>query len=725
MTMLDVSRRSFLTASLAGGVAVTFTARLALAGEEQDGAGGLTAFVTIHPDNSVTIGSRNPEIGQGVKTMLPMLIAEELDVDWDQVKVEQLPLNTDLYGPQFAGGSRATPMAWLPMRRAGAAARHMLVAAAASQWGVGADSLTTAGGKVTHAASGRTASYASLAAGAAAQTAPDPDSLTLKDEDSFKIIGKSKRGVDTPAILKGQPLYGIDTDLPGMVYAAIEICPVFKGTIASFDDAAVKALAGVIAVVPLNSGLVAKGKNDALAIVADSWWTAQKAREKLAVEWNTEGFDGFSTEGYATGAAEALKGAPQGEIVKKGDVDAAMAGAAKIVSAQYDYPTLAHATLEPQNCTALFQGGKLTLWAPSQSPAGGVTQLSDITGIAPEDVTVNLTRIGGGFGRRLMSDYMVQAAQIAQALPGKPVKMIYARADDMRHDFYRPAGWHALSAAIDDKGALTTIRDHFVTFGEDGQPIRAAGMDADEFPAELLANVDFGASYLATNMPTGWLRAPTSNAMAFVFQSFLDEVAEAAGTDLPTLMLQILGEGRQLPQTGRDPGFHTGRARKVIEEVVKLSGWDGKRPAAPVGKGRGFAFYFSHMGYFAEVVDVSAPQDARLWIDKIWVVGDVGSHIINPVNALHQAQGSAIDGLSQAMIGQRIDQVDGAIVQENFDTFPLMRMDSIPRDIEVKFITTPFPPTGMGEPALPPVIPALTNAIYVATGRRIRSLGKG
>lgn len=722
MSGLDVSRRSFLTASLAGGVALTFSARLAMAAQPGEAARELTAFVTINPDNSVTIGAKNPEIGQGVKTMLPMLIAEELDVDWEQVRVEQVPVNAALYGPQFAGGSRATPMTWLPMRQAGAAARHMLVAAAAAQWNVSADSIATGSGMVRHAASGRTATYASLAAAAAQQEPPALEGVSLKDEASFKIIGQSKRGVDTPAILKGQPLYGIDTDLPGMVYAGLEMCPVFKGTVASFDDRAAKAVPGVIAVMPINSGLVEKGRHDALAIVADSWWTAQQAREKLVVEWDTAGFGEFSTDGYAQQAAAALNASPQDMIVKKGDVDTAMANAAKVVSARYDYPTLAHATLEPQNCTALFKDGKMTLWAPSQSPEGGRAQLAEMTGIAPEDVTIHLTRIGGGFGRRLMSDYMVQVAQIAQAMPGTPVKMIYSRADDTRHDYYRPAGWHSLSAALDDSGSLVAIRDHFVTFGEDGKPIRAAGMGEDEFPAQLLANVDYGVSYLTTNMPTGWLRAPTSNAMAFVFQSFLDEVAEAAGTDLVTLMLRLLGEGRELPATGRDPGFHTGRARKVIEEVVALSGWDGNRPA-PGGKGRGFGFYFSHMGYFAEVVDVSAAQDAALKVEKVWVVGDIGSHVINPINALHQAQGSVIDGLSQAMIGQKIDQVGGAIVQENFDTFPLMRMDGIPGDVEVKFLTTPFSPTGLGEPALPPVIPALANAIYAATGRRIRSFG--
>lgn len=725
---VKITRRSFLSASLAGGAVLTFGATLMLPGEAE-GAGKsadtdrvLNAFIRINPDNSVVIGAKNPEIGQGIKTMLPMLIAEELDVDWDQVRIEQTLADSKLYGPQSAGGSRSTPVNWLPMRQAGAAARHMLVQAAASTWGVAADTLTTASGVVRHAPSGRSATYASLAMVAAKVAPPALESVPLKAEDSFRIIGTSRIGVDTPAILKGQPLYGIDTDLPGMVYAAIEICPVPLGTIASFDAAAVKAHKGVIAVVQVNSGIVPKGTFDALAIVADSWWTAQQARAKLVVEWDVEAQKHFSTDGYVAQASAALAGPAKGDILKKGDAAAALAGAAKTVTARYDYPFLAHCTLEPQNCTAVFEDGKLTLWAPSQAPENGRAQVAEIMDIAPEAITIHMTRIGGGFGRRLMSDYMVQVAQIARAVPGKPVKMLFARADDMRHDYYRPAGWHELSAGLDANGKLVALKDHFVTFGVDGAPIRAAGMEETEFPAQILPDVHLGVTYLETNLPTGWLRAPTSNAMGFVFQSFLDELAEAAEQDLPAFILGILGEDRMLPKVGRGAAFNTGRARKVIEDVCTFADWKPGRPATGGGKGRGFGFYFSHSGYFAEVVDATVRDGGIITVDKIWVAGDIGSHVINPINALHQVQGSAIDGLSQAMIGQKIEQVDGAIVQENFDTYPLLRIDAAPRDVAVRFVTSPFSPTGLGEPALPPVIPALANAVYAATGKRIRSL---
>lgn len=727
---VTIARRSFLTASLAGaGAALLFDARIALGETAGGGETVLTALIRIAPDNSVTIGAKNPEIGQGIRTMLPMLIAEELDVDWAQVRIEQTDANDKIYGPQSAGGSRSTPVNWLPMRQAGAAARAMLVAAAAKNWGVDAASLTTASGRVTHAASKRSATYADLAKQAATIPAPDLATVPLKPASAFRIIGTSVPGVDTVKITQGKRLFGIDTDLPGMLHAALEICPVFGGTLTSVDDAEARAVKGVVAVVPIASGTQPGNKNDAVAIVADSWWTANQAREKLKVVWDTAGKTGPSTAGYEQAATALLKEKPQSDLLRTGDADAALAGAAKVVTADYSYPFLAHATLEPQNCTALWKGdGTIEFWAPSQAPAGGRKAVSDLLGIAPEAITIHMTRIGGGFGRRLMNDYMVQVAQIAKALPGRPVQLLYTRTDDLRHDYYRPAGWHRLSAGLDAKGALVGIRDHFISFsGPDGKPVRAAEMEPGEFPGQLLPHVHYGMSLMPITMPTGWLRAPTSNAMAFVFQGFLDEVAEAAGTDLPSLLRTLLGDVRTLPQLGRAPAFHTGRARAVVDKVCAFAGWQParKKPVAAKGKvakGRGFGFYFSHAGYFAEVVDVSIPDGTTIKVDKVWVAGDVGAHVINPLNALHQVQGSVIEGIAQAAIGQKIEMVDGAVTQSNFHEFPLMRIDGAPPEIAVEFVPQPdFPPTGLGEPALPPLIPALANAIYAATGKRLRS----
>jgi isoquinoline 1-oxidoreductase beta subunit len=344
-------------------------------------------------------------------------------------------------------------------------------------------------------------------------------------------------------------------------------------------------------------------------------------------------------------------------------------------------------------------------------------KLAAALGLDPSRIRINMTRIGGGFGRRLMNDYMVQAAQIARAVPGRPVKLIWSRADDVRHDYYRPAGWHALRAGLDRSGRLIALSDHFVTFGAGGKAVRAADLAPTEFPAGLLDHLHYGSSHIATNVPTGWLRAPTSNAMAFVFQSFLGEVAAAAGKSLPDLMLDLLGAPRQLGGSPGHPGFHTGRARGVIEKAVAMAGG---MASAGNGRGRGFGFYFSHAGYFAEVLDVSV-RGGDVAVEKVWVAGDIGSQVINPLNAIHQVQGSVIDGLGQALSGQKIDLVDGAVVQENFHDHPVPRIDLTPQ-IEVAFVKTDFPPTGLGEPALPPVIPALGNAIFAATGKRVRSL---
>lgn len=715
-----LSRRSFLVASLAGGAALTFEATLALA---QTGATVaepvmVNVFIRIAADNFVTIGAKNPEIGQGIKTMLPMLIAEELDVAWSQVRIEQTDADEKLYGSQVAGGSTATPTNWLPMRQAGAAARQMLLGAAARQWGVETATLTTARGIVHHQPSGRSLSYAALARDAATMPVPDLAKVPLKSPDAFSIIGTAQRGVDTPKIVKGVPLFGIDVRPPGMVYASLLKCPANQGLLVKVDDKAARGVKGVIAVVPINSGSVPKGSHDALAIVADSWWTAHKARDLLKPTWDMVAQTAMSTDSYAKQAAALLGAIPQVDLAKTGDVAAALAGAAKTVTADYSYPFLAHATLEPQNCTALWSAdGKLELWAPAQDPATGRKEVSDILGISPDAMTIHMTRIGGGFGRRLMSDYMVMAAQVAKGIPGRPVKLLFDRADDTRNDYYRPAGWHRLTAGLDAKGAIVALKDHFVSFGANGKPVRAAGMPPGEFPGPVVPDMHYGASYLTTNLNTGWLRAPTSNAMAFVMQGFLDEVAEAAGTDLPELMRRTLGAPRVIP--GRSP-FDTGRARGVIDAVCKLADWTGK-PSSVAGKGRGFGFYFSHRGYFAEVVDITV-ADGAVTVDKIWVAGDVGSQIINPLNAEHQAQGAAIDGVAQALVWQPIVQEQGVITQQNFDTFPLLRMDMAPRDVTIVWVKSDNPPTGLGEPALPPVIPAIGNAIRAVTGKRLRSL---
>lgn len=724
MSAHTLDRRSVLKASLAaGGTALMFDATIALAASGKPGseAAEITAFVRINPDNSVTIGSKNPEVGQGIRMTLPMLIAEELDVDWSQVKIEQTLVNEKVYGQQAAVGSTAVPTNFVPMRQAGAAARAMIVNAAAAKWGVDAASLTTAGGKVTHAASKRSATYAALAADAAKQPVPDMKTVKLKDPSTFKIVGQSKGHVDVPKIVSGQPLFSIDTDVPGMVYAAVEICPAFGGTLASFNGDKARAMPGVIDVIAINSGNNPGNANDAVAIVATSWWTANKARSALEISWSKAEQEKTNSAGLAAFAQDAFTKAPAASIARKGDVDAALAGAAKVVKAQYSYPYLSHATLEPQNCTALFKDGKLEIWSPSQWPGLGLGLVTKETGLKQEDITLHMLRGGGGFGRRLSNDYMLIVAQLAKALPGKPVKLIYNRTDDLQHDFYRSAGWHDFAAGIDADGKIVAFRDHYVGSGANGRPTTAADLPASEFPAQFVDNVLLGTTHYASNVPTSWMRAPGSNALAFVFQGFMDEIAHAAGTDLPTLMLRTLGPDRIIPGGGgfMSPPFNTGRAKGVINKVVEIAKWTGPGPGG--GKGRGFAFYFSHQGYFAEIVDLTVSDKGKVAVDKVYVAADVGSQLVNPINALHQVQGACIDGVGQALSGLSLTVERGAVTATNFHQYPLARIDLAPRDVIVEFVKTDNPPTGLGEPSLPPVIPAIANAIFAATGKRLRS----
>ena len=723
-----LARRSFLrvTALAGGGLLIgtwlDFGAVGVLEALEAPGAADFepNAFIRIAPSGAVTIIAKNPEIGQGIKMMLPMLVAEELDVPWESVTIEQAMSDPSKYGPQFAGGSTATPNNWEPLRRAGAAGRQMLVAAAAATLGVPEAELTTGGGAVHHAASRRRLGYGELAARAATLPAPDLASVKLKDPKDFTIIGRAIGGVDNHKIVTGQPLFGIDITVPGMLYAVFEKCPVFAGKVASANLDDVKALPGVRHAFVVDGGTQLNGLLGGVAIVADSWWAARSARQQLRVTWAEHPTSAQSTASFNAKAAELFAAEPQRSLRNDGDVSAALASGT-VVEATYEYPFLAHATLEPMNCTAHYADGKLEIWAPTQNPQSGRQLVATTMEIAPENIAIHIVRSGGGFGRRLNNDYMVEAAWIARQA-GAPVKLLWTREDDIQHDFYRPAGFHKLRGAVDATGKLTAWQNHFVSFGEGDRFVPSAQMSAVEFPAMFVPNFSLGVSTMPLGVPTGFLRAPGSNALSFVIQSFIDELAHAAGKDPVQFRRDLLASFTPPPPpTGEQRGpmpMNAERMRGVLDLVAEKSGW-GTR-TLPRGTGMGVGFHFSHRGYFAEVVQATVSRAGELTVDKVWVAGDVGSHIINPSGAVNQVQGSVLDGIGEAL-AQEITIENGRTAQSNFHDFPLLRLTQAP-EVEVHFRTTDFPPTGMGEPALPPVVPALTNAIFAATGKRIRSL---
>jgi isoquinoline 1-oxidoreductase beta subunit len=710
------SRRDFLKVSAAagGGLLLSF----ALPGLVNAATGEvavLNAYVRIGPENVVTILAKNPEIGQGVKTMLPMLFAEELDVDWSQVRVEQAPLDPAHYGAQFAGGSMATPLNWDPMRQVGAAARQMLVTAAAKRWRVKASECATGSGQVRHQASGRALTYGALADAAAKLPVPNLASLKLKDPKDYKIIGHSIPGVDSAKLIQGEPLFGIDTEVPGMLHAVFQKCPVFGGRVVSANLDVIRKLPGVRHAFVVQGGSDLSGLLPGVAILADSWWRADKARRKLEVKWDEGATRRQSSEDFARQAARLGPRTPAIRLRHDGDAAAALERAAQVVEATYFYPFIAHATLEPMNCTAHVQGDKAEIWAPTQTPESGRQLVARTLGLAEKNIVVHMTRSGGGFGRRLANDYMVEAAWLSK-VAGAPVKLVWDRADDMQHDFYRPAGWHFLKGGLDANGKLIAWQQHFVSFGRNGSFARSAGLDADTYPAGRVANLSYGASLIPLGVPTGALRAPGDNGLAFVFQSFIDEMAHAAGKDPLQFQIDLLGKDELLP--GKGLGFNTARSRAVLEKVREVSGW-GKRKL-PARSGLGVAFYYSHFGYFAEVVEAAVMTDGQVKINKVWAVGDIGSQVINPTAAENMAQGAILDGFGEAL-NQKITIKDGRVVQANFDTFEPLRLTQAP-PIEVHFIKTAHSPTGLGEPPLPAAIPALCNAIFAATGKRIRTL---
>ena len=719
MKTTTMNRRAFLQVTALAGGGLMISAYIdPVTGLLAQGRGGgpplsPNAFVRIAADGRVTIVGKNPEIGQGIKTTLPMLIADELDVDWKNVTVEQGDLDAK-YGAQSAGGSTAVPGNWEAMRRIGAAARQMIVAAAAATWNVPEADLVTTSGRVTHAASRRSLGYGELAGKAAAMPPPDMASVRLKDPKDYRIIGQRVPGVDNQAIVTGKPIFGIDAAVPGMLYAVFQRCPVFGGTVASANVEAIKLLPGVRHAFVVEGGPAANGLVSGVAVVADTWWQAHQARLQLKVTWNQGAGATASTEGFDRRAVELSTDLPTTPTRADGDVEGAFKGAAKVVEGAYAYPFLSHAPLEPMNATVHFKGAKLEIWAGTQQPASGRSLIARTLGIQESDITLHMMRMGGSFGRRLANDFLVEAAAIGKAI-GVPVQLRWTREDDFGHDIYRPAGFHFLKGGVDASGKVVAWRNHFVTLGENGRAAGSASMGANEFPARFVPNYALLTSMMPSNVPTGPMRAPGSNGIAFVIQSFIDELAHAAGKDPLQFRLDLLAG----PIVGGGGGLDPARMRGVLEAVRERSGWGAR--TLPQGTALGVAFHYSHAGHFAEVAEVSVDTSKRVKVNKVWVAGDIGRQIVNPLNAEAQVQSSVIDGLSQLMTFE-ITIADGHAVQSSFGEYTPVRMRQAPREIDVHFVTTDNAPTGLGEPALPPVLPAVANAIFACTGTRLRSL---
>ncbi len=690
----NISRRHFLKVSAlsSGGMLLSFSFlnKEVMANPVEDAAFTPNGYIKISSDGTIVLMAPNPEIGQGVKTSLPIIIAEELCVDWKKIQVEFAPVDSK-YGRQAAGGSGSVRGRYNDLRIAGATAREMLIAAAAQTWNVPNADCTAENGEVIHKASGRKLSYASLASKAA--TLEVPSKPILKDSKDFKYIGTRINDVDAHKIATGQPLFGIDTRREGMLFAMVARPPAYGKTLGSVDDTAALKINGVKKVIMLKNSV---------AVLATSTWAAKKGRDALVIQWNaTEKLENTS-EHFASFKGMLEKGAPS-PARNDGDVDAAKQNAMKILDVIYEIPALSHGQMEPLNFFADVRDGKVELYGPTQVPGQVKSDVSKQLGISEQNITINTPRQGGGFGRKLMTDNGVEAALISAAAKS-PVQVQWTREDDMQNDFYRPAEMYRYRAALS--------KDSLLAWHQSGVGI-GGGIRGDSYVAGALANYRSEGQGFKSNTPTGWWRAPGANTMAFVAESFMDEVCLELKKDPVAFRLELFEKARKEP-VGRI-GYDPAKYKSVVDLVAKMSNW-GVRPD---GIYRGFATWFSFGSYAAQVVEIKMVK-GKPKIVKVFCAVNCG-RVINLSGAENQIEGAIVDGICHAML-PKITFVNGAVAETNFHAYRLLRINDAPLDIEVKFVETEDAPTGLGEPGLPPVAPALANALYAATGKRIRKM---
>lgn len=732
--LVPLSRRDFCrVTALAAGALLVEVGRFARAATESIASSPPffipNAFIRIDSSGVVTITVARPEIGQGVRTALPMLVAEELDADWSGIRIEQaLAVSRTVYGSQHAGGSQSVRVGWEPLRRAGAMARAMLVLAAAQRWNVEVGGCETHSGVVSHPATGRTLKYGEIVTAAA--LLPPPSRITLKDPTRYSLVGKPRPQLDGPAIVHGAQRFGLDTRVPGMLFASIERAPIFGAKIESIDDRAARAIIGVHDVVRIDAdALPGFGDNDprpanGVAVIAASTWIAFKARRALRVTWSG-GTPNEDSERRLSECQQLAARVPERIVRNDGDFDKAFATAAQRLEAVYELPLLAHAPMEPMNCAADVRQNRCDVWAPTQNPAGARGVAARISGLSQDVVTVHVTRSGGGFGRRFYSDFVAEAVLLSKAACA-PVQVVWTREDDVRHDYYRPACYHAMRGALDAHGRLVAWSQHLVNASRGdylqwepppGYKALPAGDELGpfDFPAGFVPNLRLaGTAIRGCPVPLGQWRSVEESSNVFVYQSFVDELAHLAGEDPLAFRLKVMGDPRSMPYD--EASYDSGRLQQVLQIAARESQWNA---ALPAGYGRGIAASYANSAYVALVAEVEVNQQHEIRCHRIVAAADIGL-VVNPLGASAQVEGAIIFGLSAAL-KQAITVKDGTVVQSNFNDFPVIRMPEAPL-IEVHFVANTHPPLGAGEAAVPATAPAIANAIFAATGIRVRRL---